>query len=101
MKHPEPTEANRLEEILGGDDNLWRGRYRVLWCHQCDTAVIVCPDCQNSSCSGGGCEKCRADSEAFALLKRRPRDFLTASELSAYKKGLEIQQVILDAIRGG
>ena len=97
--HPTPTEANRLEEIFGTE--LWRGKYKVMWCHACDTAVIACPECHRLSCTGGGCGACVEDQLAFMDIKTRARDYLTVNELAGYQKGLRLHRLILDSIRAG
>lgn len=39
--------------------------YRVFWCEQCETPVIVCPSCNSSSCSSDSCDQCAADHVNF------------------------------------
>jgi hypothetical protein len=34
---------------------------RVFWCSVCACPAIQCPFCRNSSCNGGGCDKCNQD----------------------------------------
>lgn len=29
------------------------------YCLLCETSVVTCPDCGNSSCNGSGCDKCK------------------------------------------
>ena len=39
--------------------------YHLTYCTLCETDCIVCPHCDNSSCNGGGCDKCIDDFEEF------------------------------------
>ncbi len=34
---------------------------RWFWCERCNYPSIECESCGNSSCNGGGCERCLAD----------------------------------------
>lgn len=65
---------------------LWKDKYELDWCHHCDTAIIVCPDCKNSSCNGGGCESCLQDFITFCKLKKCPSFFLAEEEKRTAKK---------------
>lgn len=90
-KHVTGEEAI-LDEIFS-EGKKWDGKYTISWCHQCDTAVIVCPSCGFSSCSGGGCERCK-DDFGFRDAKRHVSDYLTEDELKIYKKCLRLQKFI-------
>ena len=76
---------------------IWKDKYPVTWCGQCDCASISCPDCKNGSCSGGGCEKCKEDFEEFHKSKTRVECYLTKEEKDVYWKCLEIQKFMLKA----
>jgi len=78
----------------------WNNKYIVDWCHLCDSAVIICPQCHNSSCSGGACSKCSSDFDNFnKSFKTRVQDYLTLEEALAYEKGLTLQRIIIESIR--
>ena len=36
-------------------------KYQVSYCTICEVDFILCPHCDNSSCSSGGCDKCHDD----------------------------------------
>lgn len=45
----------------------FKGRWH--WCGHCDVPVITCHHCENSSCNGGGCDKCKEDfDEAIRMI---------------------------------
>lgn len=46
-------------------DQKFKEIYTITWCSLCDCSVITCRECRNSSCNGGGCEKCSTDFDEF------------------------------------
>lgn len=79
----------------------WREKYELDWCHQCDTASIKCPACGNSSCSGGGFQKCYDDFVDFGKVYSHPFNEMSVEEWKIYDKGLRIQRYILKSIEFG
>lgn len=96
------TEEFIMDTVL--ETNTWKGKtqnYAVSWCHQCDTVILICPACGNSSCSGGGCSKCCEDSPAWSKVKTQIIDYLNPDEVKIYKKGIRLQRFIKESIRSG
>jgi tRNA U54 and U55 pseudouridine synthase Pus10 len=94
------VQANSEEAVLDSLDRQWKGKYPVTWCHLCDTAIIICPKCNNSSCNGGGCPECHNDFEEFAkTCKTDVDDYLTERETFTYRKGLRLQRLIVESIQ--
>ena len=89
------------ETIMDGWQELWKGKYVVSWCHLCDTAMILCPECHNISCNGGGCPACLADYEEWKKVKHHVRDYLSPDEAKSYAKGLSLHRLIKESIRKG
>jgi len=89
-----------LNEIFFGK---WKGKYTVDWCDLCDTAIIICPHCNNSSCNCGGCEICINDPDAkeFNECKTRVQDYMNEADRLAYERGLRIKKHILQTICKG
>jgi len=50
-----------------------RFKDRWYWCGTCDCAAISCPHCDNSSCNGGGCDKCHQDFIYIMFMKEEDR----------------------------
>lgn len=89
------------EELFDMWGEKWKDLFPVSWCHQCDTAVITCPECKNSSCNGGGCAFCVEYSKEWDSVKSRVSEYLTLEHYQIYLKGLRIQKFIKEAIRMG
>jgi hypothetical protein len=53
-------------------EDKFLGRWE--WCYTCGTAIISCEHCGNSSCNGGGCEKCHSDFEEVGRIIRADRE---------------------------
>lgn len=91
-------EEDLLNEIFGAK---WKG-YTVSYCHACDTAIIICPECKNTSCSGGGCEKCAFDFREFTqTTMHHVCDYLEPYEMEIYKKGIRLQLLMVDSLGCG
>jgi len=69
----------------------WRG-FRIGWCPMCECASMVCDDCQNGSCSGGGCRKCLAVYEDW----KKARETISKEELEV----LDDERQLLEEIFG-
>lgn len=80
---------------------LWKGRYGIGYCELCDTAYIACPDCNNTSCNGGGCDKCNAEFSEFVKAKTGVRDYLSEEEIETYEKTLRLKRLIVRALENG
>lgn len=87
-----------LEDIF--NTNFWRG-YKIHWCDMCDTHVISCKECKNSSCNGGGCDKCDKDFDDFMALKPYPIHYLTAQEVDVVRKYWAIKRLLPISIAQG
>lgn len=95
------SEADLFDDIFGGQ-KLWKNKYKVKWCGLCDTAVIMCPSCKNSSCNGGACDQCSDDFDAFhRSVWSRVNTYLSQKELNAYYKGLRLRELIVESIQNG
>jgi len=99
MDEPHTQQLDSEEAILDAMDRQWKGKYAVTWCHLCDTAVILCPVCHNSSCNGGGCNKCVKDFAEFGKYKTSVEDYLNEKEIYSYHKGLRLQRLIVESIQ--
>lgn len=95
-----PTEATKMSEqrILASLGPQWKDRYIVDWCHLCDCAMVICPDCKNGSCNGSGCDKCGDDFDTFRSFANTVEHYLCPLETTCYKKGLRLQRLIVDSI---
>ena len=98
-------EEAMLDDIFGdnGSRQLWKGKYRVSWCGTCRTAYIACvePNCDGTSCNGGGCEKCHEDFVEFHTCKTSIEDYLSDDEIETYRKIIHLQSLILESLRMG
>lgn len=93
------NEVDILDDIFGAK---WKGKYTVSYCHACDTAIIICPECHNASCTGGGCEKCIADfKEFYDTIVHNVRCYLNIEESKAYEKGIRLQSLIVESVGRG
>ena len=45
--------------------------YETTYCNHCETNIISCSACQNSSCNGGGCQKFYEDFSLYLKSKQR------------------------------
>ncbi len=93
------SEEELLNDIFGGAK--WKDKYFVDWCELCDVAIITCPECKNSSCNGGGCEKCNEDFNDFNKNKTQVEDYLTEPDITVYQKSLSIKKFILKSLSEG
>lgn len=90
-----------MTKLFGGN-TIWKDRYEIDWCDHCNTATINCPDCKNSSCNGGGCEKCHDDFNFFIKnVKARVEYYLTDDEKIVYSKTVELKKLILESLNKG
>ena len=87
-----------INQIL---DAKWKGKYTISWCGLCDSAIISCPTCNNSSCNGSSCNLCHEDFTEFAKAKTCPTQYLSEAEGQIYRKGLRIQNLILASLKRG
>lgn len=89
-----------LEEIFY--PKRWKNKYKVSWCEHCETAVIVCPECKNTTCNGGGCKSCDLDFDEFIQKTfHRVENYLTADEIKTYRKVKKLQDLIVRSIKNG
>ena len=93
--------SDTLDEIFN-EGNRWKNKYRISWCHQCDTAIIACPECGNTSCNGGGCKQCHDDFEEFIhKVNHSVEKYLTDEEIDIYHKCLYLRQLIVSGLKRG
>lgn len=83
------------------DDRTWNVKYILRWCYQCDSASIVCPKCNLSSCSCGSCVECHEDFIAFNGLKTSVYEYLAENEQEIYNKGLLLRNLIVESLASG
>ena len=94
------TEEDFLYDI--GCHKKWKDRYKVNYCNLCDTWTLVCPDCKNASCNGGGCEKCIADFIDFCdNTKHSVPRYLTEDDKKTYEKFWFIKKYIGECLEEG
>jgi len=62
-----------IKDCYRSEMTTWRN-YAVGYCALCETLYVSCPHCGNSSCNGGGCEKCLVDfTDFYTSLNRELR----------------------------
>lgn len=95
------SEKETLDSIF--DINpLYKNKYKLIWCDLCSVYSLICPDCDNSTCNGGGCEKCKDDFTYFIkTVKRRINQYLTAEEEEIYNKISHIKNFMRQSILNG
>lgn len=81
--------------------NFWKEKYQIEWCELCNTAIITCPDCNNSSCSGSGCEKCHNVFSEFNKISKNVGFYLSMEENKIYEKCLRLKSLIRDSLGRG
>jgi hypothetical protein len=84
-----------------GQRALWKEKYKISWCDHCEVAVIVCPECANTTCNGGGCDACHDVFVEFNKGKVGVESYLTSEEAKVYRKTLRIQHFILESLARG
>jgi len=91
-----------MDELDFLDERKWKDKYRISWCNHCDTAIIVCPECKNTTCNGGGCDQCNEDFDDFNKnTKHSVYQYLTERERDIYFKCKDIQDLILTSLKSG
>lgn len=93
------NEEELLDEIFS--EKKWKDKYFVEWCDLCDTAIIVCKDCKNSSCNGGGCNSCINDFNEFNSCKTKIHEYLSDEEIQIYEKCLRLKKHIIESLNCG
>ncbi len=78
------TEESLLNDIFS--PGLYKNKYKLIWCENCDCVAFICNACMNGSCNGGGCDECYNDSIEFHQSKISLRDYLPEDELWIYDK---------------
>lgn len=84
-------------------ETFWKEKYTLDWCCEfCHCAIIICPDCLNSSCNGSSCDKCHPDFNDFNQNhKISVIEYLTNEENTIYQKTLQIKRFILHTLEKG
>lgn len=80
---------------------MWRGKYKIKWCELCRTSIIVCEDYKNSSCNGGGRDKCNDAFDDFAKAKTTIEEYLSDEEIYAYHKAMYLKEFIQTSLGKG
>lgn len=89
-----------LEDIFY--PQLWKDKYKVSWCNHCETAVIICPECKNTTCNGGACNSCNLDFDEFVqTTQHRVENYLNSEEIKIYRKVKKLQELIVRSIKNG
>ena len=92
------SEKDVLEDIFD-DGRRWKNKYKVKWCDLCDCAILICPECKNSTCNGGGCKECHEEFSTFnKKVKSNVHSYLTDDENRVYEKCKTIQEFILESV---
>jgi hypothetical protein len=92
------SEKSTLNEIFG-QKYLWKSKYKLSWCNLCETAIIACPICKESSCNGSSCSSCHADFDDFNKnYKTCIDDYLTEKEFEIYCKSQYLKEFILQSL---
>ena len=94
------SERETLDEIFG-ETPMWKSKYKVKWCELCETAIVVCPTCGNTSCNSGGCDSCNDDFDEFNKSKSCIEDYLNEDEMKAYYKARYLKDFILKSLGKG
>ncbi len=89
------NETDTLDEMFGADDEKWKQKYRVSWCGLCDTLVIKCPHCKNTSCNCGSCDHCKDDFREFLQLKKHVSNYMTEEDYKIYERGKRLEQLLI------
>ena len=89
-----------MEENAWGT-KFWREKYKVSYCNHCESSIIICPKCKNTSCNAGGCAECSADFDDFLKLKTHPVFFLTQEEINTYNKIARLRTIIHTCVENG
>ena len=88
------SEESTLNEIFG-QKYLWKNKYKLSWCNLCETAIISCPMCKESSCNGSSCSDCHTDFDDFNKnYKTCIDDYLTEKEFEIYCKAQYLKEFI-------
>jgi hypothetical protein len=57
------------------------------WCGRCGCAILICPYCENASCSGGGCDRCYDVFEAAIAYNQNVSEDECVTDRSPKKMG--------------
>ena len=64
-----PKSEEYWDLFFDRNDEMWTAPggkvYYATFCERCQTPIIFCTECMNASCTGGGCDICYDDFEAF------------------------------------
>lgn len=93
------SEKEILDDLCGRPK--WKNKYKVSYCEACQTFIINCEICHNSSCNGGGCINCIDSFEEFGRNKTRISDYLTEEENKVFHKAMRIKDHMDDSLPKG
>lgn len=88
------NEEELLDQIFEVRKNKWKDKYPISYCGHCQTYIITCPDCKNSSCNGSGCNNCTKDSTEFSSMKTSEREYLSPEEQKVWYKIRSLKKFI-------
>jgi hypothetical protein len=91
------SEKELLDDIF--EKGKWKDKYTVSWCDLCETAVITCPVCKNSSCNGSGCEECMKDADEWSKTKHLLEHYLPMNEVVIYAKCQQLKRFIVKSLK--
>ena len=78
----------------------WKNKYDVSWCTACESAIIECKKCLNSSCSGLNCNDCKDDFlEYNSIVKNKVESYLSEDEIKVFNKIKKLKRFIIESVR--
>jgi tRNA U54 and U55 pseudouridine synthase Pus10 len=92
------------EEVLDkifNKSELYKNKYKLIWCDLCSTVAISCPDCEGTSCNCMSCEKCFDDFTEFLELKTTILDYMPEEEFKIYEKGESLKYLMIRSFNLG
>lgn len=100
MKHNIQLSEEELLNDIFGEPRTYKQKYKLYWCDTCKCTSIVCPECNNGSCTGGGCNKCTDEFIDFCKNKSQSVfSVLSSEEYTVYNKILILQNECLDKLK--
>ena len=93
------NEETLLDTIFG---RLWKGKYPLKWCENCNCFYIQHEECNTSSCGGGpNCSECSEDMAEFHGLTKSVFKYLTAEEIQTYNKIRSLKRHLKTSLLAG
>lgn len=68
---------------------IWEG-HPVKFCPVCEAFCVICEDCKNGTCNGGGCDKCHDFFDRWIEnYKEITKDWLITPEMRFYAENYD------------